>query len=312
MKQLSFFSVTAIALLAASCSDSQFDGYKRAESGLNYKFYTETEGGKKVEKGDGIVVRYIISKESNDSVIVDSKNVSNDGSGYAQFQMSESSFKGSFEDGLFMMAAGDSASFIISADSFYLKTNQAMSLPAGFKPGEFVKGVFKVKEIRNKEQMEAMRKKQMEERAALMKEMEAKEKPQIEKYLADNKINVKATASGLFYSETKKGTGASPKETDVVIMHYTGRLLDGTVFDSSVEKGQPLEYPLNQMISGWVEGVQMMKKGGKAILVVPSALAYGPQGQGSIPPFSPLAFEVELLDFHAPAPAAQMQQAPGK
>lgn len=303
MKQLFLFSVAGLALLAASCSDSQFDGYKKAESGLHYKFFVESGSETKVQKGDGIVVRYIISKESNDSVIVDSKRVSSDGSGYAQFQMTESSFKGSFEDGLMLMAAGDSAAFIISADSFYLKTNQANSLPPGFKPGEYVKGVFMVKEIRSKEKMEEMRKKQEEERATMMRDMEAKEKPEMEKFLADNKINVKPTASGLFYYETKKGSGASPKETDVVKIHYTGKLLDGTVFDSSVQKGEPLVYPLNQMISGWIEGVQLMKKGGKAILVIPSALAYGPSGQGSIPPFAPLTFELELIDFGSDAAA---------
>lgn len=308
MKKISLLAVSALTLIGVSCSDSQFDGYKRAESGLHYKFYNENADGQKVQKGDGIVVRYIISKESNDSVIVDSKMVSSDGSGYAQFQMTESSFKGSFEDGLMMMAAGDSASFIISADSFYLKTNQATSLPPGFKPGDFVKGVFAIKEIRSKEKMEEMRKKQETERAAFVKEMEAKERPSIDKYLADNKITVKPTATGLYYIETKKGTGGSPKSTDVVTVHYTGTLLDGTTFDSSVERGEPLVYPLNQLVSGWIEGLQMMKKGGKAKLVVPSALAYGPQGNRGIPPFSPLVFELELIDFKAgDAAGAAMQ-----
>lgn len=311
MKKISFLAVSALTLIGVSCSDSQFDGYKRAENGLHYKFYTENADAQKVQKGDGIVVRYIISKESNDSVIVDSKMVSNDGTGYAQFQMTESSFSGSFEDGLMMMAVGDSAAFIISADSFYLKTNQATSLPPGFKPGDFVKGVFAIKEVRSKEKMEEIRKKQETERADFVKEMEAKERPSIDKYLADNKITVKPTATGLYYIETKKGTGGSPKSTDIVIVHYTGTLLDGTKFDSSVDRGEPLEYPLNQLVSGWIEGLQMMKKGGKAKLVVPSALGYGPQGNRGIPPFSPLVFELELLDFKAGDPSAAAMQ-PGQ
>ena len=300
MKQFSLVAVAAIALVAASCSDSQFDGYKKAENGLHYKFFTETEGQKKVEVGDGIVVRYIISKESNDSVLIDSKRVSRDGSGYAQFALNESSFKGSFEDGLMMMSAGDSASFIVSADSFFLKTNGEMSLPPGFKPGEFVKGIFKVKEIRNKAQMDSLRKKQEEERMAKLKELEAKEKVDLEKYLADNKVTVKPTESGIYIIELKKGTGSSsPKPTDIVVANYSGKLLNGEVFDSSEQHGEPLKYPLNQLIPGWVEAFSKMKKGAKAKLIVPSAQAYGAQGNSRIPPFSTLVFEIELLDFMA-------------
>ena len=91
----------------------------------------------------------------------------------------------------------------------------------------------------------------------------------------------------------------------MVKVHYTGKLLDGTVFDSSVERGQPAEFPLNGVILGWTEGLQLIKKGGKAKLVIPSSLGYGDRGAGDkIAPFSPLYFEVELLDI-MPAPAEQ-------
>jgi FKBP-type peptidyl-prolyl cis-trans isomerase len=81
-------------------------------------------------------------------------------------------------------------------------------------------------------------------------------------------------------------------------VHYTGRLLDGTKFDSSIDRGEPVEFTIseNELIGGWVQGLQMMKKGGKAQLIVPSSLAYGPQGQRNIPPYSPLVFDIELLD----------------
>ncbi|MCC6371336.1 MAG: FKBP-type peptidyl-prolyl cis-trans isomerase [Bacteroidia bacterium] len=207
-----------------------------------------------------------------------------------------------------MMAKGDSAAFIASADSFFLKTNGMNELPKGFKPGEYLKAVFKVKEVTPSAQVEADRKKQMEEREAMMKEMAEKEKPSMDKFIADNKITVKPTASGLYYIETKKGSGASPNATDMVTVHYTGKLLDGKVFDSSVERGQPAEFPLNGVIPGWTEGLQLMRKGGKANLLLPSAIAYGPQGNQGIAPYSPLYFEVELIDIK-PAPA-QPQGAP--
>jgi len=103
-------------------------------------------------------------------------------------------------------------------------------------------------------------------------------------------------ASGLVYQSLKEGTGASPKATDTVRVHYHGTLADGKVFDSSVQRGQPAEFPLNRVIPCWTEGVQMMKVGGKAKLTCPPQIAYGARGAaGVIPPNATLTFEVELL-----------------
>ena len=105
------------------------------------------------------------------------------------------------------------------------------------------------------------------------------------------------TPSGLKYVTVVEGTGESPKETDVVTVHYTGRLLDGTVFDSSVERGEPTSFPLQMVIKGWTEGLQLMKVGGKTVFYIPSNLAYGEMGTpgGPIGPNADLIFEVELL-----------------
>ncbi len=108
---------------------------------------------------------------------------------------------------------------------------------------------------------------------------------------------VKTTASGLAYKVLSAGTGASPEATNQVTVHYTGKFISGKVFDSSVERGQPATFPLNRVIPGWTEGLQLMKKGGKSMLYIPSDLAYGPQGRGPIPPNTTLIFEVELLDI---------------
>ncbi len=111
--------------------------------------------------------------------------------------------------------------------------------------------------------------------------------------------------SGLIYQEIKAGTGAKPKTTDIVKVHYTGTFIDGKVFDSSVQRGQPVEFPLGQVIPCWTEGVSKMKVGGKAKLICPSDIAYGDQGR---PPViaggATLIFEVELLDAKAPAQKA--------
>jgi FKBP-type peptidyl-prolyl cis-trans isomerase FkpA len=109
---------------------------------------------------------------------------------------------------------------------------------------------------------------------------------------------VTRTPSGLLYSTLKPGTGASPKATDTVTVHYHGTLTNGAVFDSSVQRGQPASFGLNQVIPCWTEGVQRMKVGEKARLVCPSDLAYGDQGRPPvIPPSATLIFEVELLDI---------------
>jgi len=110
-----------------------------------------------------------------------------------------------------------------------------------------------------------------------------------------SKAGVKTTASGLQYEVMTEGKGPSPKVTDTVKVHYKGTLIDGTKFDSSYDRGKPAEFPLNAVIKGWTEGLQLMKVGGKDRMVIPSDLAYGPQGRPGIPANSVLIFEVELL-----------------
>lgn len=119
-----------------------------------------------------------------------------------------------------------------------------------------------------------------------------------EKFLAENgkKEGVITTASGLQYQVLREGNGQSPKATDTVECHYEGTLIDGTKFDSSYDRGQTATFPLNQMIAGWTEGLQLMKEGGKYRFFIPYELGYGERGAGaSIPPFSTLVFDVELV-----------------
>jgi len=118
-------------------------------------------------------------------------------------------------------------------------------------------------------------------------------------FLAENKTKegVVALPSGLQYKVITEGTGEKPKPEDTVEVHYTGTLIDGTVFDSSVERGESIKFPLNGVIPGWTEGVQLMSPGAKYLFYIPSALAYGDKGAGPIPGGSTLIFEVELLSI---------------
>lgn len=151
-------------------------------------------------------------------------------------------------------------------------------------------GVF----FNKREQVKALK------QAELNKEIYKENIQQCESFLEKNKGNqgVVVTPSGLQYKVIKMGTGPKPTETDVVKVHYTGTLIDGTKFDSSFDRGQPAEFQLNQVIKGWVEGLQLMPVGSKFMLYLPESLAYGGQAAGElIKPFSALVFEVELLDI---------------
>src|SRR5690606_23268487 len=141
-----------------------------------------------------------------------------------------------------------------------------------------------------------------QERAA--KELEAQfgdVKAAGESFLAENKSKegVKTTASGLQYIVEKEGTGAKPTATSIVKVHYTGTTIDGTVFDSSVERGEPYQLGVNQFVTGFSEGLQLMSVGSKYKFFIPQDLAYGanPRQGGPIQPFSALIFEVELLEI---------------
>ncbi len=134
-----------------------------------------------------------------------------------------------------------------------------------------------------------------------MEKKSSKLKGEGQAFLAQNKNKegVITTASGLQYQVLKAGTGKTPKATDNVSVHYTGKLLDGTVFDSSVQRNEPASFAVNQVIPGWTEALQLMKEGDKWILFIPSDLAYGERGAGGqIPPHATLIFEVELLKIN--------------
>jgi len=292
-----FFTLVTASLVIglASCNKSDFDGYTKAENGLHYKFINHDENGLKASVGDGISFKYLFRLFSKDSVLVNSSLVSEDGTGITKFIMPESSFTGSIEDALMMMSANDSASFIVNADSFFLKTNRLTELPPFVKPGDFIKAEIKMVEIKTKAEIDENIRKQKEE----IEKLSGLEQPKIDAYVAENKITVKPTASGLYFIETQKGKGPLAKVGELVTVQYKGTLLDGTPFDSSYGRPEPFQFVLGmqQVIAGWDEALQLMAKGGKAKILLPSSIAYGGRAAGPIPPYSPLLFEVELVDI---------------
>jgi FKBP-type peptidyl-prolyl cis-trans isomerase FkpA/FKBP-type peptidyl-prolyl cis-trans isomerase FklB len=153
-----------------------------------------------------------------------------------------------------------------------------------------------ITEAQNKLQEMMMKKNQ--EQAAKNQQLAGENKKKADDFLAQNKsaAGVKTTPSGLQYIVVQEGNGPKPTEKDTVKVHYKGTLLDGTEFDSSYARNEPAQFPVNGVIKGWSEALQMMHSGGKYKLFVPPELAYGDKSGGKIPPNSLLVFDVELLD----------------
>jgi len=192
---------------------------------------------------------------------------------------------------------------------------QMKSAPIGIDTDELKRGLSDALEGKpsqvSEEQLQAamaqVEREVMSKQAAVQQDLASTTKIAGAKFAEENaKLpGVTTTASGLQIQTITEGTGPNPKATDVVKVHYTGTLIDGTKFDSSVDRGEPISFALNEVIPGWTEGVQLIKVGGKARLVIPSDLAYGdnPRPGGPIPPGSTLVFEVELLGIETPAKA---------
>ncbi len=202
----------------------------------------------------------------------------------------------------------DKASYAIGSDLGRRFKAQSLELNTeafvlGFKDA-FSGAKLQLTEDEARDALKALEKAMTAKRETLAKEQGAKNLKDGEAFLSENgkKEGVKTTASGLQYKVLKQGEGRKPKATDVVKVNYRGTLTDGTVFDSSYEQNEPVTFPLNQVIPGWTEGVQLMPVGSKYQLFVPGKLGYGENGAPpAIGPNATLIFEVELLGIEEPA-----------
>ncbi|MCF8365232.1 MAG: FKBP-type peptidyl-prolyl cis-trans isomerase [Bacteroidales bacterium] len=207
--------------------------------------------------------------------------------------MQSSAFPGDFYEMIEMMHLGDSAIFYIDAEPFFTTTAGYDHVPDFAKSLDKLLFHLKIMKIQTEEDIE----KEME---ALQIEMRDGEADRILNYVNKNNIATPPTETGLYVITEEEGNGPKPQKGDKVKVHYTGYLLDGTKFDSSVDRGQPFEFPLGtgRVIKGWDEGIASLNVGSKAKLIIPSSLGYGDRGAGEIiKPYSTLIFDVELLDI---------------
>ena len=287
--------VMAGAVVLAACNSDKF---KDAGNGLSYKFEKQNKSAQQVQEGDVLVGEMTVKFDTT-------QTFTNVGHADRILQADPSFF---LYDALVLMHVGDKAVLAYEADSLakFLQPNQ---MPPYYEKGKGMKIYYEItlQDIVTKEELEE----EQNNFIAEMKERQENEPAAIEAYVRDNNITVKPNDKGVYVIVKKKGTGAKVAAGRTVAMNYTGRLLDGTMFDSSVESDaiqgglqqpgrtyEPLTYVVGQMrlIPGWEESVMGMPEGTVMQVVMPSAQAYGPQGAGKdIPPYSPLVFDIEIV-----------------
>jgi FKBP-type peptidyl-prolyl cis-trans isomerase len=301
----SFVIQTVICLLSGSlllfsCAHSEYADYEKTETGLMYKFHTK--GKDTIHAKYDQVVRVKLAKRLGDSTLESTASVSPDG---IEQLLQKGAFKGAIEEGITLMAIGDSATFLISTDSIN-KYYPARDSTKNFKPGSYLAFDVKLMNIQTKEEVMWERE---QSRKAYVADRKVQEPKELSQYIQDNHIEVKPNAKGIYLIETQKGSGTMPKDGDSVVVHYTGSFLNGTVFDSSVKRGSPFGFVVNaqgekSVIQGWNEAIKMMKRGTTATIILPSSMAYDSTGYMNpktgkyfIPPYSPMKFDIQLIDI---------------
>jgi FKBP-type peptidyl-prolyl cis-trans isomerase len=275
-------ALVAVAVLGISCS--KYPGFKKDKDGLYYKFYVLNK--KEIQPQIGDIVEMTYSFRIIDSVLVNNAPLYD--------RVIEPIFTGDVYSAIRKMHLGDSATFIMNGDTFF---HYFYGQPFPFERKELYCDL-KLINITPNEEYEDMQAERARQYEAMIEEFRLSEDSLINDYIARNKITVKPTTNGLYLVKNVNGKGKAVKDGAQVTVHYTGKLLDGTVFDSSVERGEPIELMVGtgQVIPGWEEALLLMKGGDKATALIPSKLAYGNRGAGYvIPPYTPLIFEMEVI-----------------
>jgi FKBP-type peptidyl-prolyl cis-trans isomerase len=269
------------------------DGFTRLPSSLEYKIIKKGPGTRNPEIGDHIEM--FIHVHIKDSVLFDSRKMYS-ATNPVPFVIAAPKYRGDIMEGFMRLAVGDSAVIRTPVDSMRKAGNQLMPW---MKDGMKVEYEVVMVAIRS----EAEDKKFMEEKAAKQKGIDD---AVLQEYFKANNITPQKTASGLYYTVSREGTGELGKAGNMYSVNYTGKLLNGKAFDSNTDTAFHHTEPLNieigkgRVIRGWDEGLLLLKKGAKATLYIPSTLAYGPQEQRNIPANSVLVFDVEVLDIMDP------------
>ena len=274
--------VTVVSLFFVSCGNSEFPGFKESDSGLLYKIHVDEDGTNAVP-GDYMTLE-MTYKTNEDSLLFDAQGQT------FPLQLEEPIFAGDINEALALLSIGDSATFVIRADSFLIQNAKLTQLPSFVDDDSKVIFYVKVHNIQTLNELQAEEEKMVE--TAQKKEQEI-----IANYIKSQNITSTPSASGLYFILNKAGNGKKAEAGKTVFVHYTGMFLDGSKFDSSYDRGKPIDFKLGMghVIDGWDEGIALMKVGDEATFIIPSNIGYK-AGRGQIPPYTPLLFEVKLID----------------
>lgn len=314
-----------VILFAATLGLAACNNYKKADGGLLYKIHTD--GGKeKIKEGDVIKLNYI-HKNERDSVIFNTWDLES-----AQiFPVVKKNYAGDMNDVLTLFGEGDSATFKLDLDTMAARTGEPK--PAQYGKDKYLVFTIKVEKVFKKNAGEAdadfqKRAQEFFQKDVMATQEKAKnaEAAKIKSYIDDNKLKVQTTASGLQYVITNPGSAQKPVLGDTIMLNYTGKLAvkrDGAypIFDTTDKKTaesakpsiynamvkyEPRPFTIGAAIPGFDEGYQLIGKGGKITLIIPSKLGYGEGGQpmAKIGPFSPLVFDIEIVDIKNPVGGA--------
>jgi FKBP-type peptidyl-prolyl cis-trans isomerase len=291
--------LVAMVLVASFYSCSKHPGFKKTSDGLYYKFHVKSDNVTKVERG--MILELLINYSINDSVLFNSAENPAD----FLIPLDSATYKGDLYDALAMMVPGDSATFISSADSFFLKTIRMPTIPDSAFIGKDI--VFNIKMIsaKTREEIDA-------QRQAELAEMKLQDETLFDQFLIERNVNVEPLESGVYYIEEIKGSGRKPAPGDMATVHFIVSTVQGDTLYSSYEQARPMTWEAGKTFDneGATEALNLMSKGTKAMAIVPSDLAFGEQGRGQmVAPYTSLIYELEMVDFKTKAAYDAEQEA---
>jgi FKBP-type peptidyl-prolyl cis-trans isomerase len=300
MKIRTIITLGAVITVLMITSCSKYPGFKKSESGILYKFYVENKDSLKATEGSILTMnlRYRIEINGKDSVFFNSADMGKP----FPISLAKSEFKGDIYEAFSMLHVGDSATFIISANDFFTKTAKYPQLPAGVDSTSMM--YFDVK-LLNSESVEAKQKAEM----IKAEKLKGEEPGKIQAYIAKNKVTVAPSVSGIYVITQNPGSGRNIAKTDFVKMNLTVSSIEGKKIFSTLDKNKPITFEYGQPFDtkGFDEAIGSMKKGSKATVVVPSAMGFGDKGKKDmtgediIAPFSPVVYDIEVLDLKTKA-----------
>lgn len=278
--------LAVFAFMFFSCDMINYPGFKKTKSGIYYKIHKDNDSDT-ARVRTGSIVTMVLQYGTKDSSFFNSVDMPEP----ILIPIIESQYEGDLYEGLKLLKQGDSATFILKAGPVFTTTFQRPTLPDNItEESDFYFNV-KINKVQTEEEIQ--REIEIENMVRQKEEM-----ARLEQYITENAIQTSPTTTGLYFIETKKGTGKSPVQDGYCSAHYTVTILDGNRLFSSYDKNEAVDFKVGSQFEneGFQEAIRMMKEGGKATVIIPSSMAFGAQGmEGFVPPFSTLVYEIELV-----------------